>query len=343
MTQIRTAVIGVGTFGQWHARAYSELPGAKLVAVADLNAERAARVAEAYDVEAYQDYRALLQRKDIDAVSVVLPDHMHREACIDAARAGKHILVEKPLATSEEDALAIVEAVEQGGVRLMVDFANRWNPPFLHARRAIGDGEIGFPACVSLSLNDTLEVPLQMLRWSSESSVAWFLGSHCVDLLRWLLMDEVVALRAVSRSRILRERGIDTPDFYHTVLEFSRGTVVNLENSWVLPTANATVYEFEADIVGSGGRIQIDTAQHGCIRKTTDRLSYPDVLMFNEVDGKLAGFGVLPMEHFLECLQQDLPFQVTMGDALQAVRLVAAIEDSAAAGGKVVQFEAPQL
>ncbi|MGI6610779.1 MAG: Gfo/Idh/MocA family protein [Limnochordia bacterium] len=341
MSQIRTAVIGVGTFGQWHARAYSELTDAQLVAVADVNAERAQRVAELYGAEAYQDYRALLERKDVDAVSVVLPDHMHREACIEAARAGKHILVEKPLATSEDDAQAILEAVEQAGIRLMVDFANRWSPPFLHAKAALDEGEIGLPVHISMKLNDTLEVPLHMLRWSSESSVAWFLGSHCVDLLRWLLSDEVAALRAVSRSRVLREQGVDTPDFYQTVLEFSSGTVAYLENSWVLPTANATVFEFEADIVGSKGRIRIDTAQHSCIQKTTDRLSHPDVLMFNEVNGKLAGFGILPMAHFVTCLQQDLPFQVTIDDALQAVKLVAAIERSAACGGKVITFEGP--
>lgn len=341
MSRIGTAVIGVGTFGQWHARAYSELADTQLMAVADVNVKRAQEVAALYGVEAYADYRALLERKDIDAVSVVLPDHMHKEACMAAAEAGKHILVEKPLAVSVDDAQAIIRTVEEAGVRLMVDFANRWNPPFLHAKAALDSGEIGQPAHVSMKLNDTLEVPLQMLRWSSASSVAWFLGSHCVDLLRWLLGDEVVALRAVSRSRILREQGIDTPDFFHTMLEFSRGTVVYLENSWVLPTANPTIFEFEADIVGSKGRIRVDTAQHSCIRKTTDHLSYPDVSMFNEVDGKLAGFGIMPMAHFVSCLLQDRAFQVTIDDALQAVKLVAAIERSAACGGRVITLEAP--
>lgn len=223
-------------------------------------------------------------------------------------------------------------------MRLMVDFANRWNPPFLHARQAITGGELGDLLYTYLKLNDTLMVPTQMLRWSARSSVAWFLGSHCVDLACWLLADEVVQLRAVSRSRLLRARGINTADFYQAVLEFSRGAVVNLENSWVLPSANPTVFEFAADIVGSEGRIAIDTAQHGCIRQVTGGLQYPDVLMFNEVDGRLAGFGIRPIAHFVDCLQDGRPFEVTPQDALEAVRLVAAIEQSAAAGGEVVRF-----
>lgn len=337
MAQLRTGVIGLGTFGQWHVRAYSELENAKLVAVADVDQEKARTLSQRYGVEAYDDYQLLLQRDDIDAVSVVLPDHLHKQACVAAAQAGKHILVEKPLATSVADAEVILQAVEDGGVRLMVDFANRWNPPFLHARQAIASGELGEPLYMYLKLNDTLAVPTQMLRWSAHSSAAWFLGSHCVDLVRWLLADEVGQLRAISRSRILQARGIDTADFYQVVLEFSSGAVVNLENSWVLPTANPTVFEFSADIVGSQGRVTIDTAQHGCMRKITNTLEYPDVLMFNEVDGKLAGFGMRPIAHFLACLQNGQQFEVTPADALEAVRLVEAIEQSAAAGGKVIK------
>ncbi len=305
------------------------------MAVADTNEERGRAIAGQYGAEWYADYRQLLSREDIEVVSIVLPDHLHKEACVTAAGAGKHIMVEKPLATTMEDARAIAAAVAGSGVRLMVDFANRWSPPYLHAQRAIAAGEIGIPLHISMKLNDTLMVPTSMLKWSNRSSVAWFLASHCVDLLRFLLADEVVRLRALARSVVLRGLGIDTPDFFHTVLEFARGTVVTLENSWVLPTAGPTVFEFATDIVGSAGRLQIDTAQHGCIRQTTDRVAHPDIMMFNELDGRVAGFGFAPIEHFLQSLRTGQPFSVSMDDALQDVKIVAAIERSARDGAIV--------
>src|SRR5437773_84043 len=150
MDQVGFGVIGTGIVGgAWHAYVYSHSPKAKLVAVCDLNEQRANEVGQKYGArKVYTDYRELLANPEVQAVSIATPDFAHREIAVAAAEAGKHILVEKPIATTVEDAEAIVNAAKKAGVKLMVDFHNRVNPPFANAKQSIQSGELGKPAYI---------------------------------------------------------------------------------------------------------------------------------------------------------------------------------------------------
>ena len=331
--RLPVGVVGYGSFGKWHARAYAESERADLVAICDTSPERRKEASDDFGVDVYAELDELLARRDILAVSVTLPDHLHTDACEAAAHAGKHILVEKPLTTSHAEAARVMETLERSGSRLMVDFANRWSPPFVQARAAIAAGAIGDLVYAKMSLNDTIFVPTEMLSWASQSSVAWFLGSHCVDLLPWLMGEPIKSVRSRAGSTVLRSRGIDTADYYHSELTFPSEAVAFLENSWILPDRGPTVFEFTADLVGTAGRITIDTAQHGCLKITDPAgLRFEDVLMFNELHGKLAGFGHLPVWHFVDALLDEEEFEVSLADALSAVDVVEQIEASAREG-----------
>ena len=111
-------VIGAGTWGSLHARVYADLPGARLAAVCDADGDRAATAAAPTCARVYTDLREMLADPEIHAVSVALPDPLHREAVVAAAEAGKHVLVEKPLATTEADALTMIEAARRANVTL---------------------------------------------------------------------------------------------------------------------------------------------------------------------------------------------------------------------------------
>src|SRR5581483_8259277 len=203
MDRVGFGVIGAGLFGENHALVYSRLPGVELVAVCDQNEARAREVAERYGARTHAtDYRQLLANPDIRAVSIATPDFAHAEIALAAAEAGKHILVEKPLATTVDEAQAIVDAAARAGVKLMVDFHNRANPPFVAARDNVRSGALGTPAYGYARLSNTTFVPLEMLRWADRSSALWFLGSHTIDIMRFILNDEVVRVHAVSRSGI---------------------------------------------------------------------------------------------------------------------------------------------
>ena len=217
-------LIGCGTWGSVHARTYQASPHANLVEVCDGKKERASDFAQKYGAGKHStDWRKLLANPDIQAVSVATPDFAHGEIILAAIEAGKDVLSEKPLATTVEECRKILDAQKRKGVKLMVDFHNRWNLPFLSIRRQLQAGELGKLMAVNIRLNDTLFVPTRMLSWAAQSSPVRFLGSHIVDLIRWMSCAEISRVYAVSRSVVLREAGVDTPDFFQYILELSNG------------------------------------------------------------------------------------------------------------------------
>jgi len=144
-SKLRAGVIGVGTFGSLHARVYAELEAADLVAVADIKPERMQHFISQYGTRGYADYNELLEKEDLDIVSVCTSDELHLEPVMAAAAAGKHILVEKPLAMSVSDCDAMIQAAEKAKVKLMVGQILRFDPRYYTARQAIADGQIGTP------------------------------------------------------------------------------------------------------------------------------------------------------------------------------------------------------
>lgn len=334
MTETGFGVIGVGTWGEMHARVYGSTLGARLAAVCDVNEERAREVAGRSGATVYSDYHELFADPEIQAVSIVLPDFLHKEAVIAAAQAGKHILVEKPLATTEEDGLAMIAAAREAGVTLFVDFHNRWSPLVADLKTSLDSGELGAPQMVYYRLSDTLYVPTQMLRWAGRSSVAWFLASHCLDTLLWLLKaregeDSVERLYCVSRSRVLKERGIDTPDFYQTTLEWKSGLVVQLENGWILPESGPSIFDLKCDFIGSEGAIFIDASHHRAVQKHTAKATYPDVFVTPSVYGHPTGFGVESIRHFANSIISNQKPFVDGLDGLAVTRLILKMEESA--------------
>lgn len=333
-------VIGVGTWGELHAHVYSDVPGGRLIAICDANLERAQQIADANSQAGetptvYTDYHELLGHPRVQAVSIVLPDFLHRDAVIAAARAGKHILVEKPLATAEADALAMIGAARDAGVTLFVDFHNRWNPLFNHLKQSLDAGELGEPQLITYRLSDTLFVPTQMLKWAAQSSVAWFLASHCLDTLLWLMNsrgggDAVESLSCLTSSRVLeREYGIDTPDFYLTTLRWKSGLITTIENSWILPEGGPSLVDIRCEVTGTKGAMVINAARSGSVQKHTDRVYYPDAFVAPAVHGRPTGFGAESIRHFATSVAQGVRPMVDGIDGLAVTRLILAMEESA--------------
>ena len=339
MEQIGFGVIGTGIVGgAWHAHVYSRLPQSKLVAVCDLNEARATEIAAKYGVDAvYTDYRELLACPDIQAVSIATPDFAHREVAVAAAEAGKHILVEKPLATTVEDAEAILNAAKKAQVKLMVDFHNRVNSPFLNAKRSIENGEIGKPAYIYARLSNTTLVATKMLPWAAKSSGLWFLASHTVDMAHWLLEDEPRRVFAVSRSGVLKEMGVDVEDFHTAIVEFERGAVVTLENVWILPETAPNVFDMKFNVVGSKGYLQINTSDHRAMQLyTQEQASLPDVFGITFDDSpRIGGFVLESIARFVDAVVNDAPVVASGEDGLLVTRVLTAITESAQSGQPV--------
>jgi predicted dehydrogenase len=332
------AVVGAGLFGERHAQAYQRHPAAVFVAICDLDDSRARRLAETYRAQRWTaDLKSVLDDPSVHAVSVATPDHEHRAVAVAAAAAGKHILVEKPLATTVDDAEAIVAAAEAAGVTLMVDFHNRLNPPMVAARQAIECGEIGAPTYAYVRLSNTIAVPQDMLRWSSRSSALWFLGSHMVDIIGWILDDRPTRCYVVAREGVLKSKGINAPDFHVATVEYAKGTVVVYEHAWILPRSHSTVKDLKIEVLGSAGALYVDGSHNRTFELyTADKGTFPD-MMVPPFGPRLTGFVLDAVAHFVEAVTEGKPVLASGREGLANTRTVAAMIE-AANNGKAVKL-----
>lgn len=328
---LKLAIVGAGVWGDTHAGIFAEHPGAVNVAVCDKNEKLAAAVAQKYGIkEVYTDYREMLMNSGCDAVSIVTPDHLHADIAVSCAKAGKDMLIEKPIATTREDVHRIVDAVNKHKVRVMVDLHNRWSPPFAAAKQAIDAGELGELQTGYFRLNDIKWVATDMLSWTAQSSILWFLGSHSLDTLRWLFNDEVKRVYSVSRFGVMDALGVPTQDTYLTTLEFKNGAVAHMENAWITPNANPCLNDIKCNILGSSGMVAIDASNHNLIQKYTDtKVEVPDILVRNTVHGRVKGFAYESIRSFVDKIISGEEFICSMEDAARTSLAILSIMKSA--------------
>lgn len=331
MKAFRIAIVGAGVWGDTHASIYCEHPLAEPVAVCDKNEERARALAKKYSIpKVYTEVDDLLADGGFEAVSVVTPDHLHAEIAMACAMAGKHMLIEKPLATSREDVLRIVKAARANNVRVMVDLHNRWSPPFVQAKQMIEAGDLGVLRSAYFRLNDIKWVATDMLPWASSSSILWFLGSHSLDTLQWLFGNRVRRVYAVSSRGVLDALNVKTDDVFQTTLEFENGAIAQMENGWITPNANPCVNDIKCNICGDKAMIAIDASNHNLIQFYSDKqVIVPDILVRNKIHGHVKGFAYESIRSFVDKLASGEPFIVSLEDAACTSLAILAIIESA--------------
>jgi predicted dehydrogenase len=331
-SKLKMAIVGAGIWGENHAQIYRAHPFCEVVAICDEKKEKARAIADKLQIpQCYDSYEEMFKRSGCDAAAIVTPDFAHAAIAIKAAEYGKHVLVEKPLATTREDVFAMVEAFEKHKVRAMVDLHNRWSPAFNVAHQSVEKGELGTPYSAYMRLNDIKWVATDMLPWAAQSSILWFLGSHSLDTLRWFFDDDVKRVYSVSREGILKGLGVDTVDTYLTTLEFKKGGVAQMENGWITPNANPCVNDIKFNILGDKGMISLDVSNHNLIQKYTDeKATVPDMVVQHSIFGYPKGFAFESIRSFVDCLLSGEAFHVSITDAANASLTILAILESAA-------------
>lgn len=330
------AVIGGGVWGERHCQAMSKMrnEGVELWGLCEINQDRAKVLTERYQIpHHFDDYREMLKEDTLAAVSIALPDHLHKDAAIAAAEAGKDILIEKPLALTVEDAQAIMDATRKNKVKIMVDFHGRWNPNLNQAKKALTDQRLGKVRQVAIRLSNRITVPLNMLSWAGHSGVLGFLGSHAIDLVRWFVGETPNRVYAVSRSGLLVSKGVSTPDLYLVIMEFPGGQVATLEHLWILPETEPSIKDYKVQIVGEKGTIKLDLSHHRSIEIVAeDGIGLPEMFAAPEIFGENKGFALESIAHFARSVVKDEPFLVTGEDGLEVTRIMEAIEESIKTG-----------
>ena len=272
----------------------------------------------------------MLQKSNCDFVSVVTPDHLHAEAVIAAAKAGKNILIEKPFGTTREDIYSMREAIAKSGVRAMCDLHNRLSPPFSNAKVTIDSGELGKVYSMYMRLNDNKSVATNMLSWSSNSSILWFLGSHSLDAISYICGSRPKTVYSQSRDGILKQLGIDTIDMYQTAITFENGCIAQMENGWISPNGNTSTIDLKCNIMCEKGMININTSNSDMLQvMTEERTRTPDCIARPVIDGRMTGFANNSIRTFVDRLIDGKPFFVSIDDAADCCIAILAIIGSA--------------
>jgi len=333
--KVKVGVIGAGLFGETHASVYSELPDVELVAVADVRADRAKEVAGKCGAKSYyDDWRRLVERDDIDAVSVVTPESMHREPVIEAANAGKHILVEKPIATTLGDADAMISAVERNNVKLMVGHILRFTPGYVQIKQAIDEGSLGEPIWAYSRRNGSL---VQVKRLGGRISSILFLGVHDIDLLLWYFGEDVEHVFCESvNSEVSRQYGV--PDFSWILMKFKGGAMGSVETGWGLPEKWADwkrpsswgpfAADLEVEVVGTKGAAFFDFPPMMVMGCDDEGFKFPDLIHRPKINGKSEGAIKIELQHFMDCIRADSAPLVSGKDGRKALEVALAAEMS---------------
>ncbi len=330
MPPVRVGLIGAGFMGSGHAGFLAALPEAQLVAVADMDGDRAARLAAPRGATAYADYREMLARESLDAVIIATSDAAHRDPCVAAAQAGAHILVEKPLAASLEDCDAIAAAVEKHRVKLLVGHTLRWEPRYALAQQAVREGRLGEISYLYARRNNITAVARRV---GAGTSVARFLAVHDIDWMQWVLGENVQSVVARTSTRVLTDLG--TPDVYFLLLRFPSAVLACVEASWILPEEGSMQRDFQAEVVGSKGSLYISVVDQGLRTDAAGGLQFPDILYGPVVRGLPQGVYVEELRHFLDVVAGRSEPGCTAAEGRAAVAAVLAAEQSAATGQEV--------
>lgn len=318
MKKLNIAVVGAGIYGKNHLDAYTSNPNVNLVAVCDLKKEITDKVEQDYQVKTYNDMEEMLKSEEIDAVSVATPDPYHKDPVMTAIRYGKDVLVEKPLATTSADAYDIIEAAEKAGVRVMVDYHKRWDPASIAVKNKLADAGTGKPVRGYMRMDNVYDVAINWLNWSSDSSPVHFVGTHCYDLIRWYMGCEVVQVYAVGHKGILQEKGVDTYDSITAILEFENGCTWTVENAWILPNGFAKADDGCSEILCEHAMIRVDSQKRG-VEFFDDQKQYtPNICFIQNHNGRAIGFGIDPLNDFVDCILHDKPFVANLNDGLEA-------------------------
>ena len=349
MRRVRTALIGCGKVGQIQAEALATLPESDFVAVCDHDPERTAAFARRYKVRPSIDLSELIKDCGVEAVFICTPHPLHAQPAIEAARAGVHVLVEKPLAASLDDCNAIVTAARQSGVRLGVISQRRWYEPVRRMKQAIDAGKIGRPVLGAFTMYSWRDEAYYQSdpwrgKWDTEGGgVLMNQSPHMLDLLIWLMNDRVVEVCGYWAN--LNHPYVAVEDSAVAILRFAQGGL----GSVVTSLSQKPGIHTKVHIHGStGGSVGVETDRGATFIAGMTPISEPPLNDLWTIPGEerlleqfqaqdraqfaavnpTNHYHALQMQDFLQAILDDRAPEVTGEDGRRVVAIVQAIYQS---------------
>lgn len=318
---LRAAVIGLGSMGANHVRVLSEMDGVRLVAVADADPARLARVATSRSVPGFPSAEALLAELHPDLVSVVVPTGLHEPVALAVIAAGVNLLVEKPLGATLESAARIAAAATGAGVTLTVGHIERFNPAVRELRRRLDEGQGG--RVLQVRARRVGPFPHRI----RDVGVIHDLAPHDIDIMRYLLGDEVDRVYAESRRHI----NTGNEDLFAGMLHFVQGPLGLLEINWLTP---AKVRELS--VLCERGMFVVDYLAQSLTFYENYAATARDGMPSSVTEGPMTRYPVqnaeplrVELEAFRDAVRDHLPPPVTAHDGMAAIAVAEALVRSA--------------
>lgn len=328
---VRTAVVGGGFMGRLHARTLAESAEAELVAVVDRDVEAGRAVAEELGCRHLREVDDALN-SDIEAFVVAVPDRAHVAPASTILRAGRPVLVEKPMADTLDGAKAIAQAATDGGTSVMVGQLLRFDPRYVGAAAAVAAGDIGEPLHATAGRISARDIGLRM---NGSSSVLFYLGVHDVDAIQWVTGRRITSVFSRAVSKLMPANGVQSEDAILTVAELEDGTIGQLFNGWTRRSDDPVGIDGRLEVMGTEGTVGVDVRDHGLRVYGSSGLATPDGLHWPEVNDRIRGSLAAEDRAFLAAVRDGVPFPVPTEAAMQNVAVNDAILQSVQTGESV--------
>lgn len=301
MKKIGVAVIGAGFWGKNHARVLKELEETELVAVCDKDGERAKAVAKQFVVEAYNNVGKMLMRNDVEAVTVCTWSTSLAKEALKALKAGKHVLVEKPMAANSKQAEKLLNTAEKEGLHLTVGFLMRFIPGIQFIKTSIENRTIGQLVCATAK---------RVSQWPErigDVGVVKDLAIHDIDVTRYLFQGDPIAVYAKTGNKKHKK----FEDYAHIMLTFEGDKNAFIESNWLTPYKTRILVVTGSEAVAKLDYITQELTIESAKETVQPRIPWQEPLK-------------LELQHFVNCiLGKEKPI-VTGMDGLKAIRIAEA-------------------
>lgn len=312
MKKLGVAVVGTGFWGRNHARVYKELAETELLAICDIDPDRAKTVANQFGVKSYTNAAKMLKNTDIKAVSICTWSTSLAREATKALDAGKHVLVEKPMATNVKQADKLIETAKQKRLHLMVGFLMRFIPGLQQIRKAVEDETIGEPVCATAK---------RVSQWPErigDVGVVKDTAIHDIDVMRYVFNEDPIAVYA----RIGSMRQGKFEDYAQIMLTFEGGKTAFIESNWLTPYKTRVLV-----VTGSEAIMKLDYITQELTIENAKESVQPRYAMQEPLK--------LELQHFAKCIIDKQKPIVTGIDGLKALRIAEAALKSSSSGKTV--------
>ncbi|MGQ9500614.1 MAG: Gfo/Idh/MocA family protein [Anaerolineae bacterium] len=334
MAKVKYGIIGLGWFGEYHGEALAGLPNVELYALCTRTESRLKELGKKFGVtKLYTDYNEMLADPELEAVSITTMWDQHTAPTLAAIRAGKHVFLEKPMASTVADCRAIVQAAKASDKFFMVGHIVRFNPRYAAVKREIAAGKIGKIVSIYARRNVPVSIGAQVL-----PKIGPIIGDgvHDTDIMLWYTGAKIVS----AYAQTLNVHGHKYPDIGWTMYRFDSGAIGVLENVWCMPDKKGYFPDERMEIIGAEGGVYLQETYPALSVVTREGAYTPDPTYWPEIRPGVRG-GALAEElsYFITCiLEKTPPTIITPEESMAAVQACLAAEASAASG-KVVSVQ----